>query len=171
MNHRYSTAALAASAALALVSQAAMARDGSPLGANMQAETLGIATVANPHKLKTTHTANANGFGSALAAGAFNVIDSRNVNCADICTIGIESMVQINPAGGNWAICLRANGVYLTCQYQGHLPDVSTFVVGNARGVTNASLAAGVYVVQTEVFTANASSLYGWQTDYRIYKP
>lgn len=163
--------AYACATAAALFAPLTIAGDGAPPGANLQAPRAGVETVTNPHKLLKTHIADGNGFGSALAAATFNVIDSRTVTCGATCTIGIESMVQLNPGGGNWAICLRANGASLSCQYQGHLPDTSTFVVGNARGVTNASLAAGSYVVTTEVFTNNAAFLYGWQTDYRIYKP
>jgi hypothetical protein len=115
---------------------------------------------------------NGNGAGSALSAFVFNTIESGTVNCTNSagCTVGQDSMVQLSPNSGNWAICLAVDGVYSTCQYQGNMPDVSTFVVGNAKGFS-AKVPFGLHAVRTDVYVEAASSLYGWQTDTRVYKP
>lgn len=125
----------------------------------------------DPRKLVTTYVSAGNGAGSALTAATFNTIESRTVNCGNAagCHIGQEAMVQLSTFG-NWAICLRVNGVSSTCQYQGNLPDISSFVVGNARGFS-AAVAQGVHTVQTDVYVDVASTLFGWQTDHRVYKP
>jgi hypothetical protein len=162
---------LVAAAAVVSLAQVAVAAPASPPGARMaSAEQAGGIETHDPRKLVNTYVSVGNG--GALGAGLFNTIESRTVNCANAagCHIGQESMVQLAPGGGNWAICLAVNGVYTTCQFQGHLPDVGTFVTGNARGFSVA-VPQGVHTVQTDVFVSLASTLAQWQTDHRVYKP
>lgn len=169
MSVRFSAkAGLMAAVVIASMTQLAMA-DGArpelPIGKTM-AEPPGVLT-HDPRKLLITYISS--GTGGSLAAGAFNFVESRTVNCAKAggCIISQESMLQLNPGGGNWAICLSVNGTYTTCQFQGHLPDTGSFVVGNARG--NVAVPTGVHTVQTDVFTSNAGTLAAWQTDHRVY--
>jgi hypothetical protein len=162
-------ACLLAATVIASMTQLAMAAGASPdlpAGKTMATSPIGVLT-HDPRKLVNTYISNGNG--GALAAGTFNFVESRTVNCnkAVGCVIEQDSMVQLNPGGGNWAICLSVNSAYTTCQFQGHLPHVGSFVVGNARG--NVLVAQGIHTVQTDVFTSNASTLAAWQTDHRIF--
>jgi hypothetical protein len=162
---------LLAASVLALASQAALAGAAGPTlppGKSMAQTNIGPLT-HDSRKLLKTYVSQGNG--GALAAGAFNFVESRTVDCpkAGGCHIGQEAMVQLNPGGGNWAICTSVNAVYTTCQFQGHLPDVGTFVVGNSRGFV--AVPQGVHTVQTDVFVSNASTLAQWQTDHRTYSP
>lgn len=164
---------LLAAAAVVSLAQVAVAAPGSPAGARMaSAERAGGIETHDPRKLVNTYVSSGNGAGSALAAGTFNTIESRTVNCANAagCHIGQEAMVQLVPNGGNWAICTAVNGAYTTCQFQGNLADTSSFVVGNSRGFS-VSVPQGVHTVQTDVFVSLASTLFAWQTDHRVYKP
>ncbi len=167
-------AGLLAAAIVASFSQAAMAAPGGPPGARMQSATEGV---INPdsyqvRKAINIYLNNGNGGGSALSAFVFNTIESGTVNCTNAagCHIGQDSMVQLSPNAANWAICLAVDGVYSTCQYQGNLPDIGVFVVGNAKGFSG-TVASGTHAVRTDVYVEAASSLYGWQTDTRVYKP
>ncbi len=168
-------AGLLAAAVIALSSQAAVAAPGTPPGARMKpaaTEGAGGTESYTVRKVLKIYINNGNGFGSALSAATFNTIESGTVNCTNAagCTVGQDSMVQLAPNGGNWAICLAVNGIYSTCQYQGHLPHVSSFVVGNAKGFS-ATVPFGLHTVRTDVYVDAASTLHGWQTDTRVYKP
>lgn len=131
----------------------------------------GLAAESVGPALKLVSTYVSNGTGGALAAGTFNFVESRSVSCPNSggCHIGQESMVQL-VTSGNWAICLSVDGIYTTCQYQGNLPHVGSYVVGNARGISG-TVSLGRHTVKTEVYTDVASSLTRWQTDHRVYKP
>jgi hypothetical protein len=168
-------AGLLAAAVIASFSQAAVAAPGVPPGARMKpaaSEEAGGTESYTERKVVKIYLNNGNGFGSALNAFTFNTIESGTVNCTNGagCTVGQDSMVQLSPNGGNWAICLAVDGVYSSCQYQGNLPDVSSFVVGNAKGFS-AKVPFGLHAVRTDVFVDAASTLHGWQTDTRVYKP
>jgi len=163
-------ASLMAVALIASMTQIAMAggaRPELPAGKSMAKSPNGVLT-HDPRKLQKTYISSGNG--GSLAAGTFNFVESRTVSCSVTvgCVIAQESMVQLSPGGGNWAICLEVNGAYTTCQFQGHLPDTGSFVVGNARG--NVLVPQGTHTVQTDVFTSNAATLAAWQTDHRVYK-
>ena len=163
-------ACLLAATVFASMTQLAMAAGASPdmpAGKTM-ANTANQVLTHDPRKLVNTYISSGNG--GALSAGVFNPIESRTVNCNKIggCVIEQDSMIQVSPGGGNWAICLSVNSTYTTCQFQGHLPDVGTYVIGNARG--NVLVAQGIHTVQTDVYTANASTLAAWQTDHRVFR-
>ncbi len=169
-------AGLLAAAVVASFSQAAVAApSGHPPGARMMpsaTEGAGGTESYAERKVVKIYLNNGNGGGSALSAFVFNTIESGTVNCTNAagCHVGADSMVQLAPNGGNWAICLAVDGVYSTCQYQGNLPDISTFVVGNAKGFSG-TVSQGLHTVRTDVYVEAASALYGWQTDTRVYKP
>jgi hypothetical protein len=171
----YVKAGLLAAAVVASFSQATVAAPGAPAGAQMMpsaAEKAGGTESYVERKVVKIYLNSGNGAGSALNALTFNTIESGTVNCTNAagCTVGQDSMVQLSPNGGNWAICLAVDGVYSSCQYQGHTPDVSSFVVGNAKGLSG-KVSFGLHAVRTDVFVDLASSLYAWQTDTRVYKP
>jgi hypothetical protein len=167
-------AGLLAAAAVASFSQAAVAAPGVPPGARMMsaAEGAGSTESYTERKVVKIYLNNGNGGGSALPAFVFTPIESGTVNCTNAagCHVGQDSMVQLSPSGGNWAICLAVDGVYSTCQYQGNLPDIGTFVVGNAKGFSGA-VSQGLHTVRTDVYVEAAGALYGWETDTRVYKP
>jgi hypothetical protein len=168
-------AGLLAAAVIASFSQAAVAAPGGPPGARMMpsaTEGAGGTESYTERKVVKIYLNNGNGGGSALSAFVFNTIESGTVNCTNAagCHVGQDSMVQLAPNGGNWAICLAVDGVYSTCQYQGNLPDISSFVVGNAKGFSG-TVPFGLHTVRTDVYVEAASALYGWQTDTRLYKP
>lgn len=167
----FAKAVLCSAAVAFFASTAGAAQPGPtlPAGKTMSRSDIGTLT-HDPRKLVTTYVSAGNGGGSGLSAG-FNFIESRTVKCGNAagCHIGQESMVQVSTTG-NWAICLSVNGSYTTCQYQGNLPDVGSYVVGNARGFS-VSVPTGTHTVQTEVYVDVASSLAQWQTDHRVYKP
>jgi hypothetical protein len=163
-------AGLMAAALIASMTQLAVAGGAGPelpAGKSMAKSAMGVMT-HDPRKLVNTYISSGNG--GSLAANTFNFIESRTVDCNKTvgCLIEQDSMVQLSPGGGNWAICLSVNGTYTTCQFQGHLPDVGSYVVGNARG--NVLVAQGVHTVQTDVYTANASTLAQWQTSHRVFR-
>jgi hypothetical protein len=163
-------ACLLAATVFASMTQLAMAAGASPdmPAGKAMAQSANQVLTHDPRKLVNTYISS--GSGGALSAGVFNPVESRTVNCNKIggCVIEQDSMIQLSPGGGNWAICLSVNGTYTTCQFQGHLPDVGSFVVGNARG--NVLVAQGIHTVATDVFTSNASTLAAWQTDHRVFR-
>ena len=149
----------------------AIAAPASPVPGNKQAHPP-ILTLSMS-KLKGTITSNGSNSGSALNPG-FNTVNSVSVNCklTSGCLIGIESMVQIAPpAGTNWAICPSVDGFYASppCPYQGLLPGTSAFVTGHNRSTY--PVAMGTHTVNVEVYVDQASGLYNWESDVRIYTP
>ncbi len=163
---------LLAASAVACLATTAFAAGGEPGGLGTAA-TDGVARTEAAtvgRKLISTWSATANGSGSALLAGTFNLIDASTVNCSAAagCHIGLEAMVQVAPAGGDWAICFYVDGVSVACPYQG-VNGVGTFVVGNYRGFSGL-VGQGLHNVEMRVFSNNASSLYRWNVDYRVYK-
>lgn len=80
-------------------------------------------------------------------------------------------MAQLEPQGGDWAICLKIDGVTASCQYQGVLGGPSGYVTGNARGVKT-GVANGSHTVLTQLYVEGAGATYAYyQTDVRVYKP
>lgn len=175
---------LVACACLAALAVPALALPPVPVGpaaappnAVIQSDTPGTeaVTVFGPKKLLDTYMA----IGPstiALTQNAYNTVDTSVVTCpasAVACTIGLESMAQINPAGNDWAICLLVDGISPSCQYQGVPGSVTGLAVGNARGARQ-NLAPGSHTVQTQVFVQNhvaaSVNLYFFHTDYRVYK-
>src|SRR5215468_790133 len=59
-------------------------------------------------KLIGTYDAVGNGAGTGLPQFAFTTVASNVVKCSNSagCSIGIETMAQIQSAGADWAICL-----------------------------------------------------------------
>lgn len=126
-----------------------------------------------PEKLLATYIGSGNGNNAALPQFAFTTVDSATVNCKNTggCTIGIETMAQLKPQGGDWAICLQVDGTNTSCQYQGHQGSTTGYVVGNARGVRT-GVAFGNHSVATVLYVEGAGCTYAYyQSDYRVYKP
>ncbi|MGB8702405.1 MAG: hypothetical protein WCD18_23555 [Thermosynechococcaceae cyanobacterium] len=126
-----------------------------------------------PTKLLQTFFRSGSG-GITLAANAFTPISTVSVTCNNAagCSIGVESMIQIQPpAGTQWAICPQVGGVFMSppCPFQGLLPAVSSFVTGNGR--SNITVPLGTHTVTTTVFVSAASTLRNWESDVRLYKP
>jgi hypothetical protein len=148
---------------------------GSPHGAPAQAQAQDTSPLAGPNTKETlisTYDAVGNGNSASLPQNAFTTIAASNVKCTNTngCSIGIESMVQIQSGGGDWAICLLIDGAQTSCQFQGVQSGPSSFVVGNARGW--GTVAAGTHSVQTQVYVSGPSATYQYfQTDARVYKP
>jgi len=166
---RAAKAGLLVAGTLPLLATAASGTPPLPPGHTISPLDVGTLT-HDPRKLGNTYVNKGNGSGSALVAG-FNTLGTMTVNCGNAagCHIGQESMVQLRTTG-DWAICLLVDGSYTTCQYQGHLPDVGSYVVGNARGFS-APVAQGTHTVQTQVYVEVSGALYQWETDHRVYRP
>jgi hypothetical protein len=163
--------ALAASA-VACLTTSAFAGGGEPhgVGASMT-EGVSRTEAAGPaRKLLSTYSTTNNGGGSVLAAATFNVVDTTVVNCtaAAGCRIGLDALVQIAPAAGDWAICLYVDGLSAGCPYQG-VQGIGTFVVGNYNGFSG-TVSNGLHTVEMKVFPNNAANLYRWTVNYRVYK-
>jgi hypothetical protein len=162
--------------ALSLVATAAVAfagPAGTPKGAPAQAAQSNSApTAGGKEKLVATYDAVGNGSGTSLPQFGFTTVASSTVKCeSGGCSIGIESMAQITPKGGDWAICLLVDGTSVSCQYQGVQGSTSGFVVGNARGWAS-GLSAGNHTVDTQLYAEGAGATYAYfQTDSRVYKP
>jgi hypothetical protein len=147
---------------------------GSPKGAP-SAHSGSIAGQSGPNtkeKLTGVYDASGNGFSTSLPQFAFTTIATSMVKCSNAagCSIGIETMAQIQSAGADWAICLLIDGGSVSCQYQGVQAGPSSFVVGNARGW--GTVALGTHQVDTQLYTESASATYQYfQTDTSVYKP
>jgi hypothetical protein len=131
-----------------------------------------------PKRLVETFMAKGPGSVPISLGAQWTTLDSSTVVCpgTNICTIGLESMVQIHPLGGNWAICLKIDNIAHSCQLQGTWGQGGNgIVVGNARGALQ-NLQPGPHTVSTEVFLQNPptsggpAKVYFFHTDYRIYK-
>ena len=151
------------------------ASPGMPHGAPKAAPSAAVepATTSGPKKLLNTWIQQGNGSNAPLPQFAFTTLETSTVNCNNAagCTIGLESMAQLQPQGGDWAICLLVDGVSTSCQYQGSLAASSGYVVGNARGV-RAGVASGNHTVTTQLYAEGAGATYTYyQTDIRVYKP
>jgi len=143
-----------------------------PPNAVHQADTLGTeaVTVFGPKKLLDTYMAI--GFNTIPLSSGYNTVDTSVVTCPNnvqACTIGLESMAQLTTGGGDWAICLKVDGIAPSCQYQGVQGSLTGLVVGNARGARQ-NLAPGTHTVETQIHVQNSGSLYFFHTDYRVYK-
>lgn len=165
----------AAIATAALVSTLAFAGSGMPHGApKASAESLvQPATTYGPKKLVNTWFQQGNGSNAPLTQFGFTTIETSTVNCNNAagCTIGLESMVQLKPQGGDWAICLLVDGTTTSCQYQGHLASTSGYVVGNAQGLRT-GVTSGAHTVATQIYAEGAGATYTYyQTAARVYKP
>lgn len=164
--------ALATAAVAGLAAAQAAGPAGSPPGAKVpQAQV--SPQISGVKKLVATYMGQGNGNNAALPQFAFTTIDSGTVKCGNTagCTIGIESMAQIKPQGGDWAICLQVDGTNTTCQYQGIQGSTTGYVVGNARGIRTA-VALGNHTVATVLYVEGAGCTYAYyETDYRVYKP
>jgi hypothetical protein len=156
---------------LASVAAADAGPSGAPKGSNVQ--THAVASGPNTkEKLISTYDAVGNGNGAALPQFAFTTIATSHVSCPNAtgCSIGIESMTQVQTGGADWAICLLIDGASVECQYQGVQSGPSSYVVGNARGW--GTVATGAHTVVTQIYTESATATYSYfQTDTRIYKP
>jgi hypothetical protein len=164
--------------AVSLLASAVAAVAGTPNGAPNGApavhagSTQGQLGPNTAEKLAATYDASGNGSGTSLPQFAFTTVATSTVKCNNSagCSIGIESMAQIQSAGADWAICLLIDGSSVSCQYQGVQAGPSTFVVGNARGW--GTVALGSHTVTTQLYTESASATYEYfQTDARVYKP
>jgi hypothetical protein len=160
-------------AATALASRVA-AQAAGPAGTPAGAKSPGVQPQAvGPKKLLSTYIGSGNGNGASLPQFAYTTIDSATVNCKNTggCTIGIETMAQIKPQGGDWAICLTVDGTNTSCQYQGIQGSTTGYVVGNARGVRT-GVTFGNHAVTTQIYVEGAGAVYAYfQSDYRVYKP
>jgi hypothetical protein len=148
---------------------------GAPKGA-APARGMSADAVAGPNTkevLSATYSASGNGLSASLPAFSFTTIASSTVKCNHLqgCSIGIESMAQMQTGGADWAICLLVDGATTSCQYQGVQSGPSSFVVGNARGWAS-GVSNGFHVVETQLYTESNSATYQYfQTEARIYKP
>jgi hypothetical protein len=137
---------------------------------------LPFADAAGPNTaelLSNNYDAMGNGAGSSLTQNSYTTIASNRVKCnhAHGCSIGIETMAQVQTAGADWGICLLVDGNAVSCQYQGVQSGPSSFVVGNARGWAT-GVTEGFHTVDTQLYTESASATYEYfQTDVRVYKP
>lgn len=174
MTHRsFVPAAVAAAVLLSTLAHAAS--PGAPQGAPRAAASALVEpmTTTGPKKLLNTWIQQGNGSNAPLTQFGFTTLETSTVNCNNAagCTIGLESMAQLQPQGGDWAICLLVDGVSTSCQYQGSLAASSGYVVGNARGV-RAGVASGSHTVTTQLYAEGAGATYTYyQTDIRVYKP
>lgn len=172
-NRSFFTLAAAVAALVSTLAQAGPA--GTPRGAPKAAPDAAVqpATTSGPKKLLNTWIQQGNGTNSPLTAFAFNTLETSTVNCNNAagCTIGLESMVQLKPQGGDWALCLLVDGTTTSCQYQGSLAASSGYVVGNALGL-RAGVASGAHTVTTQIYSEGTGATYTYyQTNIRVYKP
>jgi hypothetical protein len=173
----FKRAALLATAVFIGLPATSMASDDSPQAP--QAAEAALAVVpqvqTGAHRLLTTYMNYGTGqLAPTLVAGFNKVHQPIAVNCSANggCTVGIESTVQIQPSGGNWALCAAVDGVFANppCPYQGHLPDTSLYVTGSGRQLIK--VAKGGHTVQLYVYVNNGGgTLNNWYVDYRIYTP
>jgi len=165
--------ALATTAMASLVAAHAAGSDGMPPGISGGKAPGAKPDAVGPEKMIATYVKAGNGNNAALPQFAFTTIDSSVVNCKNTggCSIGIETMAQLKPQGGDWAICLKVDGVTASCQYQGNLGGPSGYVVGNARGFKT-GVAFGNHTVDTQLYVEGAGCTYAYyQSDIRVYKP
>ena len=162
--------ALAASALVSLFSNALAAPGGMPPGVRLSQQVSPPQGIG-PKKLQSSYLAGGVAPGAPLPQYVFTTIDSTTVTCAKAnCTIGIETMGQIQPQGGDWAICLLVDGLYVSCPYQGVQAGPTGFVVGNVRGLAT-GIAAGAHTVDTQFYAEGANAIYTvYQSDIRVYK-
>jgi hypothetical protein len=143
--------------------------DGAQVGTSMAGETL---TASGPKKLLDTYMASS--FVAMPLFPGFNVVDTSAVNCpgnASSCTIGLESMVQIDSLSDVFAICLKVDSMAPSCHNQ--TAATSAFpTIGHAREAFE-NLAPGPHIVQTlmKMGNPNGNTLFSFHTDYRVYKP
>ena len=145
---------------------------GAPKGAGAQASPNAVLGPNTKETLLGTYDASGNGLSTSLPQYTFTTIATSKVKCGNAtgCSIGIESMAQIQSGGADWAICLLIDGNQASCQYQGVQSGPSSYVVGNARGW--GTVAQGSHTVDTQLYTESASATYQYfQTDARVYKP
>ena len=168
------TAVLALSLAPAV--KASGTHNGSP-APTMAQPNVSIEAASTKHVLINTVSDNGSSGGAALNPG-FNTIDTTTVVCPATakngCTVGIESMIQVNGAtgaGNAWAICPAVDGTYMNppCPFQSNVPFDGSWLVGNGR--SSYPVAIGTHTVTMQVYVSASAGLYNWEVDYRTYKP
>ena len=161
---------LAAAAAVSLGVHA----NGEPPGrmANQnQAVPQAISTV---HKLSKTYFDTASAGGLALGAGTFTTVGTQlTVNCNNAagCVIAgnLNAQLSTSAAVNNAAVCLVIDGASVNCPFNAIIPTSGGYVVMNYQ--TFASVPLGNHTVDMQVYTNQASALYRWNKEIKLYKP
>lgn len=157
--------------AVVLFSGLAQARDGNVPGTTAQAQQGVQGLAPGPFKLKSTYMETGNS-GAALVAGFNPYGSSTTVNCtvSSGCMIEVDANVQLSQtsSANAAAVCIKIDGAYLSCPFN-HIYGVgSGFEVMSYQ--TSQAVAQGTHVVQTEVYSSQATSLYRFNTEVQLYK-
>jgi hypothetical protein len=171
---RFPAACASALAACVAAGAAWAGPAGSPPGSPaMHAGALVSPNASVKETLIGSYDAKGNGQTAPLPQYAYTTIATTTFKCTNStgCSVVIESMDQIQPMGGDWAICLLVDGTSVSCQYQGVQGGPSSYVVGNARGWAG-GLAQGTHTVTTQLYVEGAGAAYVYfQTDVSVFKP
>ena len=146
----------AAAAAFAFSAYAGGEPPGVHSAKKVSAEAIGTA-----HKLQKTYfDTDANG-------------TTLTVNCANTagCTIAADMNAQLGAVATEnaAAICMMVDGGYINCPFNGIIRAGGGYQVMNYQTFTNVAL--GSHTVEMHVYSTQATNLYRWNKEIKLYKP
>jgi hypothetical protein len=108
----------------------------------------------------------------ALVSGFNPYGSATTVKCTVTagCLIEVAANAQLSMGANpnSAAICVKIDGAYLSCPYNHTLPAGSSYEVMSYQ--TSQAVALGTHVVETEVYSAQPSGLYRFNTEVQLYK-
>lgn len=144
---------------------------GEPPGVN-SAKKVSAEAIGTVHKLQKTYF-DTDATGVVINPG-FNVVGTAlTVNCANAagCTIAADMNAQLGAVATEnaAAICMMVDGGYINCPFNGIIRAGGGYQVMNYQTFT--SVALGNHTVEMHVYSTQATNLYRWNKEIKLYKP
>jgi hypothetical protein len=157
--------------AVALFAGLAQAREGNVPGTPAQAQQGVQGLAPGPFKLQKTYMETANPV-AALASGFNPYGTATTVNCTVSagCMIQVSANVQLGlgASANAAAVCFKIDGNYMSCPYNHIFAAGSGFEVMSYQ--TSQAVALGTHVVETEIFSSQAATLYRFNNEIQLFK-
>jgi hypothetical protein len=158
-------------ATVALFTGLAQAREGNVPGTDSKAQQGAQLVAAGPFKLLKTYMETANPI-AALVAGFNPYGTATTVKCtvATGCMVQVSANVQLGQgASANAAaVCFKIDGVYLSCPFNHIYAAGSGYEVMSYQ--TSQAVALGTHVVETEVYSSQAATLYRFNNEIQLFR-
>ncbi|HEX5683500.1 MAG TPA: hypothetical protein VFY73_05630 [Ideonella sp.] len=144
---------------------------GEPPGVH-SAKKMSAEAISTPHALKKTYF-DTDSASVAINPG-FNVVGTTlTLNCGNAagCTIAANMNAQLAAVAteNNAAVCLMIDGSYINCPFNGIIRAGGGYQVMNYQ--TFASVAQGSHTVEMHVYSGQATTMFRWNKEIKLYNP
>lgn len=157
----------AAAAAIAFAAHATGEPPGIKARANVSPQ-----AISTSHKLQKTFF-DTDSSAMSLVSGMNTVGTQLTVNCANTagCTIAgnLNAQLAATATENSAAICLVVDGSSVSCPFNAIIRGGGGFQLMNYQTFTNVAL--GNHTVDMWVYTSQATTLYRWNKEIKLYKP